>query len=141
MEPASGQCGTAIDLADRSGERVVPRSHAFALPKLPERNALLYQLLILNIVLQVFDGIATYAGLNLGIHEGNPLLRSAFHLWGVIPALLVVKCQAVGLLLFLYRIAGEQLAMPALGMLAGVYSACSLIPWIGVFLMFLARHI
>jgi len=108
---------------------------------LAEDNEVVYRLLILNILLQLFDGIATYSGLHLGIHEGNPLLRSAFHLWGVVPCLLIVKAQACALLLFVYRIAGEELVRPALSLLAGVYSVCSLIPWLGTFAALLVRYL
>ena len=32
-------------------------------------------LFALNVALQLWDGIATYYGLSLGVQEGNPLLR------------------------------------------------------------------
>jgi hypothetical protein len=96
----------------------------------PERTPVLYRLLLLNILLQIFDGIATYSGLHVGIREANPLLRSAFHLWGVVPTLAIFKVQACALLLFVYRAAGEQVAILALTVLATVYSVCSLIPWL-----------
>jgi hypothetical protein len=107
----------------------------------PDDNAVVYRLLLLNILLQLFDGIATYSGLHLGIHEANPLLRNAFHLWGVAPSLLVVKAHACALLLIVYGIAGEELTRPAFALLAGVYSVCSLIPWLATFLVLFVRYI
>lgn len=103
----------------------------------PERSSVLYQLFVLNIVLQIFDGIATYNGLQFGIREGNPLLRDAFHLWGVGSTLLVFKANACALLLSVYRFAGAHLALPALSLLAAVYSVCSLIPWLAMLLRLL----
>ncbi len=97
----------------------------------------LFQLFVLNILLQIFDGVATYSGMNLGVKEGNPLLRNAFWFWGVGPTLLVIKVHACGLLVLLYKIAGEQVATSALGMVAGVYSVCSFIPWLGTFFVLL----
>ena len=63
----------------------------------------LYRLLILNLALQLFDGVATYQGLRLGFREANPLLLSAFDLIGVGPALLLFKAKACGLLVLLHR--------------------------------------
>lgn len=103
----------------------------------PARNGVLYWLFVLNIALQIFDGIATYSGLHLGIREGNPLLRSAFHVWGVVPTLLVIKLNASVLLLFIYRNASQSLGQLALTVLASVYAVCSLIPWLGMFLAML----
>ena len=103
-----------------------------ALRTSPSAHTTVYRLFILNILLQVFDGVATYSGLHLGIREANPLLVGAFHLWGVVPTLLFFKANACVLLLFVYRLAAEQLAMPALAALAAVYAVCSLIPWLGM---------
>jgi len=43
----------------------------------------------LNVALQVFDGVATYAGLRAGIAEGNPLLAASMHWLGITPALVI----------------------------------------------------
>lgn len=94
-------------------------------------TAILFPLLVFNILLQVFDGVATYTGLQLGIREGNPLLREAFAFWGLGAGLVLIKGYACGLLLGLYRLASEQLAVVAFGVLAGVYTLCSLVPWLG----------
>jgi hypothetical protein len=117
----------------------VPEASAVRLAWKPD--ALLYRLLILNIVLQIFDGVATYAGLHIGMHEGNPLLRDAFQWWGVVPALLLFKAQACGLLVFVFRFAGARLAVFALALLAAVYCTFSLIPWLSLFGAFLLRFI
>ena len=110
-----------------------------ALAALPAERDTLQQLFILNVLLQIFDGLATYGGLQHGVREANPLLRSVIHLWGVVPALLVFKASAYGLLLFVYRVASPPLATPTLAALAAVYSVCSLIPWLSMLLRLLAR--
>jgi hypothetical protein len=107
----------------------------------PNDTAVAQRLLLLNILLQLFDGIATYAGLQLGIDEGNPLLRSAILTWGVAPGLLVFKAEACALLLIVYRIAGDELRRPAFSLLAGVYSVCSLIPWLATFVALFMHYI
>src|SRR5689334_17174957 len=39
------------------------------------------RLVLLNIMLQAFDGLATYYGLSLGMQEGNPVMRAAMVQW------------------------------------------------------------
>lgn len=134
------QGGMNTKILDLTVETPVPAAYQLA-ASVAEENEVVYRLLLLNILLQVFDGIATYSGHHLGIREGNPLLRNAFHLWGVAPSLLVFKAQACALLLIIYRMAGEELARPAFGLLAGVYSVCSLIPWLGTFVALFAGYI
>ena len=138
MENVARRCRTGEGDLDLVFEAPVA-AYGLTESYLPERNRVLYQLLILNLLLQIFDGIATYSGLQLGIREANPLLRTAFHMWGMVPALVVSKAQACGLLLLIYWIASEQLAVLALGVLAAVYSVCSLIPWLGVLFALLLR--
>jgi hypothetical protein len=94
----------------------------------------LYQLLLLNLALQVFDGVATYEGLKLGWHEGNPLLVSAFAYLGVGPALLLFKANASALLVILHRFAHRPGVPAVLGLLAGAYGMFSLVPWTAKFL-------
>lgn len=130
---------TSVKVLDQGIEAPRMEVEALVVSLVPERSKVLYWLFVLNIVLQVFDGIATYSGLHLGIREGNPLLRNAFALWGVVPTLLFLKTNACGLLLFIYRFASPKLAVPALTMLAGVYSVCSLIPWLGMLFGLLVR--
>lgn len=118
----------------------VSASGTEALAALPEeRDTLLQQLFILNVLLQIFDGVATYGGLQHGFREANPLLLSVFHHWGVVPTLLVFKASAYGLLLFVFRVASPPLATTTLAALAAIYSVCSLIPWLGMLLRLLAR--
>jgi len=94
-------------------------------------------MLIANLLLQVFDAVATYNGVAVGFREGNPLLRTAFLSWGVGPTLIVLKsfgCTALALVPLAVRL---ELAQVALGIVAGVYCSCSLIPWMVMFLVFI----
>jgi len=89
----------------------------------------LYDLLLLNIALQLFDGMATYAGVHMGVPEGNQLLCNSFAMWGVGPSLILFKAFACGLLLLLYRNTAERVGRPALMLPAAVYCLLSLLPW------------
>jgi uncharacterized membrane protein len=93
----------------------------------PERGIL--ALVVLNLALQLFDGVATYVGVHAGFREANPLLDWAFGRMGTAPALLVFKLHACACLLLLWRLRGSRLAVPALGMSAVIYAVCSFAPW------------
>ena len=98
------------------------------------RTQRVYELFVLNIALQLFDAVATYEGLRLGWREGNPILATAFATFGVAPALLLFKAKACGFLFLLNRNPQNELVTPALGVLAAVYAAMSLVPWTWKFL-------
>lgn len=91
------------------------------------------RLLLLNLFLQLFDGIATYQGLRIGFHEANPLLVAAFGHLGIGTGLLVFKAQACALLLVVYQTAPIHVGIPVMRMLALVYCLLSLGPWTGKF--------
>jgi len=93
----------------------------------------IYQLVLLNVALQIFDGIATYEGLKLGWHEGNPLLVAAFAYLGTGPALLLFKAKACALLMVLHRFSHRPGVPAVLGLLAGAYGMFSLLPWTAKF--------
>jgi hypothetical protein len=93
----------------------------------------LFKLLVLNLLLQVFDGVATYRGLQLGIREGNTLLAEAFQYWGIGVSLLGFKVFACGALIFVYAKATATVACKALGAIAAVYCTASLVPWLVAF--------
>lgn len=93
----------------------------------------LYRLLLLNLALQLFDGVATYQGLRMGFREANPILVTAFGLIGVGPALLLFKAKACGLLVLLHRAAPRHVGVVVMRALAAVYCVFSLGPWLGKF--------
>jgi hypothetical protein len=98
-------------------------------------------LLLLNLALQLFDGVATYNGMSLGWLEANPLLVNAFAALGLVPALLLFKALACGLLLLLYRTAPRWLMNHSLRVLAAVYCVCSLGPWLAKFIALLSEGV
>jgi hypothetical protein len=93
------------------------------------------RLFAFNLLLQVFDLIATYVGVHAGVPEANPLIRTAFAYVGVGPALLLFKLKACGLLLLLNYIPRRRLVAGAFGFLAIIYLAVSVVPWTVTFLL------
>ena len=57
-------------------------------------------LLILNLTLQVFDGLFSYQAFSLGATEANPFVSAAISNWGVIYGLLYKKIFACALLIW-----------------------------------------
>jgi hypothetical protein len=98
-------------------------------------------LLLLNLVLQLFDAVATYQGIQIGWKEANPILQHAFELVGVGPALLLFKAKACGLLVLLNRKGQHPLAAPALSFTASIYCLFSLAPWLAKFAVMFAQSI
>jgi hypothetical protein len=92
-------------------------------------TARLHQLFLLNLCLQVFDGIATYQGLNHHWAEGNPLLNSWMPYLGTGATLLLFKAKACGFLVILRRLADTPFVYESLIALATVYTFFSFIPW------------
>jgi Domain of unknown function (DUF5658) len=92
-----------------------------------------YRLLLLNLALQLFDGVATYQGLRLGFREANPLLVAAFGFLGVGAALVLFKAMACGLLVLLRRAAPPRIGLSVMRALAAIYCVLSLGPWLGKF--------
>lgn len=93
----------------------------------------LAQLLALNLLLQVFDGVATYQGLRIGWHEANPVLVAIFGVLGVGPGLLIFKLEACGLLVLVHRYTPAPVGIKVLCLLAAVYCTLSLAPWMAKF--------
>lgn len=86
-------------------------------------------LVMLNLALQLFDGLATYSGMHAGFGEGNPLLRWCLEAIGPASALLVFKLHACACVLLLWHVRAHRLVGPALALCAAVYVVCSVAPW------------
>jgi hypothetical protein len=93
-------------------------------------SSTVHGLFLLNLALQLCDGLATAHGLRLGVQEANPLLRESIAQWGIGWALLGWKTAACGLLVFVRTVHRHTLVAPALMVTAAVYSACSALPWL-----------
>ncbi len=94
------------------------------------RERTLMLLLLLNLSLQVFDGVATYFGVRGGMPEGNPLVAAGLVHLGMIPALFLVKAYACASLMLIWRLRQRsRLAFSALVTTAAAYTVCSAAPW------------
>jgi len=89
----------------------------------------LHQLFLLNLCLQIFDGVATYEGLHHHWSEGNPILLQWMPFIGTGATLLLFKAKACGLLVILRRLGDQPFVHEALVVLATVYTFFSFIPW------------
>ena len=85
---------------------------------------------MLNLGLQVWDGLATYLGMQLGVPEGNPLLLVWMEGWGIGWALVSAKTTACGLLLLLGCLRDLFLSRVAMTFTAGLYFSFSFVPWV-----------
>ncbi len=89
----------------------------------------LWQLLLLNLALQVFDGIATWQGVGIW-GEGNPLMLHAMSTLGTGAALFMFKLKSCALLLFLWACAKRvPMVHDSFVVLATTYIVLSFIPW------------
>jgi len=81
-------------------------------------------LLILNLTLQVFDGLFSYQVFSLGAAEANPFVSAAISSWGVIYGLLYKKIFACALLLLIFVLGRRHagLVRRALIVTASVYT-------------------
>jgi hypothetical protein len=72
----------------------------------------LRDLLILNLTLQVFDGLFSYQAFSLlGAHEANPFVGAAISSWGVIYGLLYKKVLACALLFLIFVLGRRHAGM------------------------------
>jgi uncharacterized membrane protein len=86
-------------------------------------------LLLLNLTIQLFDGVATYVGLGLGVREANPLVAAAMREMGTGSGLALSKLVALLFLALLFGRRDERWVGPGLMILAIGYICLSLIPW------------
>ena len=94
------------------------------------RNAqLIHQLFLLNIVLRLFDGVATYYGIANPWHEANPVLAAAMTQVGIGASLLLFKTAACAGLVALRCMDGQPFIGKALTGVAVAYGCLSFVPW------------
>jgi len=94
-------------------------------------HASLVQLLVVNLILQLVDGLASYHIIAAGVPEENPVIATFITNWGVMGGLLygkVLGCALV-ILIFLLRHRVGVVATQGLTILAYVYSC------LGIFLI------
>jgi hypothetical protein len=91
-------------------------------------RATLAILVVLNIALQIFDGVATYVG--WAEHgELNPILSAGFAHFGAGPTLIVAKVLASAFVLLLATTPRRSLATIGLAITFTAYTALSFVPW------------
>lgn len=80
---------------------------------------------LLNLLLQVFDGLLSYHALSGGVPEANPLVNSTIAAWGLFWGLLYWKILACVLLalIFMLRHQRRALTIKALTLTAAVYGS------------------
>lgn len=93
----------------------------------------LHELFVLNVALQLFDGVATWQGHWIW-GEGNPVVHVMMTSMGVGAALVVLKAKACAFLVVLRRCWRYREAYDALLVLAVFYTTFSLVPWLTRFL-------
>ena len=87
-------------------------------------GGLLGRLLVVNLLLQLVDGVASYHIISAGVPEENPLVAAAIANWGVMGGLLYCKvfgCVLV-VVIFLFRHKVTLAATQGLTVLAYLYS-------------------
>lgn len=87
-------------------------------------------LFVLNIALQLWDGLATYYGLSRGVWEGNPLLRLCMEYWGMEWTLFGAKSTACLFLLYLHSVAHLSVSVWGLVFVTVSYLVGSFVPWL-----------
>ena len=95
---------------------------------MPVSQTRLHQLFVLNVALQLFDGVATWQGHRLW-GEGNPLLGNLMASIGVGMTLVLFKAKACAFLVVLRRCWRYREAYEALLVLAAFYGGLSSVPW------------
>jgi hypothetical protein len=83
---------------------------------------------ILNLVLQVFDGLLSYHVLSEGVPEANPLVSRAISEWGMVWGLFYSKTFACVLLLLIFALRNRRrsLTIKAFMVTAAVYGCVSI---------------
>ena len=86
-------------------------------------------LLILNLTLQVFDGLFSYQAFTLGAAEANPLVSAAISSWGMIYGLLYKKLLACALLFLIFVLARRhsELVRRAMIVTASAYTCVAVV--------------
>ena len=85
-------------------------------------------LVVLNLALQLFDGIATYIGWQQH-GEMNPILSAGFDHFGAGPTLFVAKATAILFVFVLASTPRRSLATGGLALTLTAYTVFSFVPW------------
>jgi len=84
---------------------------------------------LINVILQIVDGVMTFTVLGRGLAEElNPLMRAVIEHYGVGPSVCVVKLFAIALIGLVWPLRRSSLAAPALLFLGAFYAVVVLLP-------------
>jgi hypothetical protein len=97
----------------------------------------LHQLFLLNVTLQLFDGVATWQGV-CQWGEGNPVMSAFMAYLGVGLTVVLFKAKACGFLVVLRRCWRHPVAYDALVAVALLYTGLSFLPWMVRFVSLIA---
>ena len=86
-------------------------------------------MLVVNIAIQLYDGLATLIGIHHGVPEGNPIVRSAMLHVGDTGGLVLTKLCAIALLAVLYQWRAHRWVAPGMACVAVVYALMAVLPW------------
>ncbi len=96
----------------------------------PVSARLVNWLCLLNLVLQLLDGVLTAIGSRRGIEEANPLILYTIDALGPGLGLLLWKVEACVWIGLLRSLGTRPLVAVALTITAGVYLSLSVVPWV-----------
>jgi hypothetical protein len=101
-------------------------------------HASLSHLLIINLLLQLIDGLASFSILSLGVPEANPVVAFAIENWGITRGLLYSKLLGCALLIFVFMLGrkGGRVASQGMMILACVYSCLGVALIVKMFVLF-----
>ncbi len=94
------------------------------------KERVILALLLINVILQVVDGVMSFALLRPGLAEElNPLMRAVIEHYGVGPTVCLVKVFAIALLSLVWPLRRNSLAAPGLLFVGAFYVVIVLLPW------------
>lgn len=120
-------------LKEQSGFKLIEggktESESTPLPRPSQEMIVLSAILI---ILQISDGILTGLGMNMfgTAAEGNIFLRALMESWGYIPALVICKSVAIGVIAGLCCLSTVVAWLPkAMRGVIAIYLVAAIIPW------------
>jgi Domain of unknown function (DUF5658) len=94
------------------------------------KERVVFALVLINVLLQLADGIATYALLRAGLAaEVNPLMGAVIEYYGVGPTVCIGKFFVIALIGLVWPLRGSPFAAPALLFVGTFYAVIALLPW------------
>jgi hypothetical protein len=94
------------------------------------KERVVFALVLINALLQLVDGVTTYALLRAELAaEVNPLMGAVIEHYGIGPTVFVGKFFAIALICLVWPLRHSTLAAPALLFIGTFYAVIALLPW------------